>query len=106
MSGKETPTPALEFPIEQIEATIERAKVGAISAEEYAQLKAVIQSFALLKEELQSKKISIQRLKRMMFGPSTEKPVTCSARNLRIIRPPALWVQLPPVSRKIDPTPG
>jgi transposase len=73
MSGKETPTPALEFPIEQIEAIIERAKVGAISAEEYAQLKAVIQTFALLKEELQSKKTSIQRLKRMMFGPSTEK---------------------------------
>jgi transposase len=73
MSGEKTPTPALEFPIEQIEAIIERAKVGAISAEEYAQLKAVIQTFALLKEELQSKKTSIQRLKRMMFGPSTER---------------------------------
>jgi transposase len=73
MSGEKTPTPALELPIEQIEAIIERAKVGAISAEEYAQLKAVIQTFALLKEELQSKKTSIQRLKRMMFGPSTER---------------------------------
>jgi transposase len=73
MSGQKIPTPALEFPIEQIEAIIERAKVGAISAEEYAQLKAVIQTFALLKEELQSKKTSIQRLKRMMFGPSTER---------------------------------
>jgi hypothetical protein len=73
MSGPKTPTPALDFPIEQIEAILERAKVGAINAEEYAQLKAVIQTFALLKEELQSQKTSIQRLKRMMFGASTER---------------------------------
>lgn len=73
MSGPKTATPALEFPIEQIEAIIERAKLGAISAEEYAQLKALIQTFALLKEELESKKTSIQRLKRMMFGASTER---------------------------------
>jgi transposase len=73
MSGEKTPTPALEFPIEEIEAILERAKVGAISPEEYAKLRAVIQTFALLKEELQAKKTSIQRLKRMMFGPSTER---------------------------------
>ena len=73
MSGPKTPTPALDFPIEQIEAILERAKVGAISAAEYAQLKSVIQTFALLKEELQSQKTSIQRLKRMMFGASTER---------------------------------
>ena len=73
MSGEKTPTPALELPIEEIEAIIERATVGAISAEEYAKLRAVIQTLALLKEELQAKKTSIQRLKRMLFGPSTEK---------------------------------
>lgn len=56
MSGERPPRPALEFPIEQIEAIIERAKVGAISAEEYAQLKAVIQTFALLKEECSRKR--------------------------------------------------
>jgi hypothetical protein len=73
MSGEKTPTPAVEFPIAEIEAILERATVGAISAEEYAKLKAVIATFALLKEELQAKKTSIQRLKRMLFGPSTEK---------------------------------
>ncbi len=73
MSGEKAPTPAVEFPIAEIEAILERATVGAISAEEYAKLKAVIATFALLKEELQSKKTSIQRLKRMMFGPSTER---------------------------------
>src|SRR6202022_2066814 len=73
MSGEKTPTPALEFPIEEIEAILERARVGAISPEEYAKLKTVIQTFALLKEELQANKTSIQRLKRMLFGPSTER---------------------------------
>jgi transposase len=73
MSGEKTPTPALEFPIEEIEAIIERATVGAISPEEYAKLRTLIQTFALLKEELQAKKTSIQRLKQMLFGPSTER---------------------------------
>jgi len=55
MSGEKPPTPALEFPIEQIEAIIERAKVGAISLEEYAQLNGVIQTLALLKKNCSRK---------------------------------------------------
>ncbi|MBV8805313.1 MAG: hypothetical protein JO042_09705, partial [Sinobacteraceae bacterium] len=73
MSAEKTPTPALEFLIEEIEAIIERATVGAIRPEEYAKLRMLIQTFALLKEELQAKKTSIQRLKQMLFGPSTER---------------------------------
>lgn len=67
------PQPAVEFPIEELVAIVARAEMGAISASEGAQLKAIIQSWALLKEELQAKKTSIQRLKHMLFGPSTEK---------------------------------
>jgi transposase len=70
MSGEKTPA---ELPIEELVAILEQARVGAISTDQYTKLKAVIQTFALLKEELQSKKTSIQRLKRMLFGPSTEK---------------------------------
>jgi len=66
---------AAEPAIQELEAILERAKVGAISAEEYATLRAVIATYALLKTELQSKKTSIERLKRMLFGGSTEK--TC-----------------------------
>ena len=73
MSGEKTPTPALAFPIEEIEAIIERAKEGAISPEDYAKLRQLIQTLALLKEELQAKKTSIERLKRMLFGARTEK---------------------------------
>lgn len=73
MSGQKTPTPAVEFPMEEIEAILERATLGAITPEEHAKLKAVIAAFALLKEELQAKKTSIQRLRGMLFGPRTER---------------------------------
>jgi len=72
MNG-EPPQPALTFVIEELVAIIARAEAGAISAQEGAQLKALIHTFALLKQELQAKKTSIERLKRMLFGSSTEK---------------------------------
>ena len=59
--------------IQELEAIIERARVGAISTDDYAKLKAVITTFGLLKEELRSNRTSIERLKRMLFGASTEK---------------------------------
>ncbi len=72
MSKGKAPQPAVELPIEELVAIVEQAK-GAINADQYAKLKAVIETFALLKEELQSKKTSIERLKRMLFGARTEK---------------------------------
>lgn len=73
MSGQEIPAPAMELPVEELVAIAEQAKVGAISAEQYAKLTAMIHTFALLKEELASKKTSIERLKRMLFGAHTER---------------------------------
>ena len=71
--SEQPPQPAMELPTEELMEILEQAKVGAISADQYAKLMVVIQTFALLKEELQSKKTSIQRLKRMLFGVRTEK---------------------------------
>ena len=73
MSGKKTPAPVLELALEELEAILERAKVGAISAEEYTKLKALIYTFALLQEELQAKKTSLERLRQMLFGPKSER---------------------------------
>ena len=50
MSGKKTPAPVMELALEELEAILERAQVGAISLEEYTQLKALIYTFALLQE--------------------------------------------------------
>ena len=71
MSGKKTPAPVMELALEELEAILERAQVGAISLEEYTQLKALIYTFALLQEELQAKKTSIARLRQMLFGSSS-----------------------------------
>ena len=72
MSERERPL-ALDLPIEELVAIAEQAKCGAISPDQYAKLIAVIQTFALLKDELEAKKTSIGRLRRMLFGPSSEK---------------------------------
>ncbi len=71
MSGKKPPVPQL--PIEDLVAIVEQARQGAIEPQQYAKLKAAIHTLALLQEELGSKKTSIERLKRMLFGASTEK---------------------------------
>ncbi len=63
----------LDLPIEELTAIIQRAEVGPISAAESAKLKALVETFALLRTELQSKQTSVERLQRMLFGASTEK---------------------------------
>ena len=73
MSEMTAPQPAVELPIEELTAIIAQAEVRALSARESAKLKVLVETFALLKEELQSKKTSIERLKRMLFGARTEK---------------------------------
>ncbi|MGC8520196.1 MAG: hypothetical protein ACP5P4_17025, partial [Steroidobacteraceae bacterium] len=73
MSGKKTPAPVMELALEELEAILERAKAGAIREEEYTQLKALIYTFALLQEELQAKKTSLDRLRQMLFGPRSER---------------------------------
>jgi len=83
--------PRLDLPIEELTAIIQRAEVGPISPAESAKLKALVETFALLKAELQSKRTSVERLHRMLFGASTEKthtvlgeaPLSSSEKSLR-----------------------
>jgi transposase len=67
------PLQGLQLPLEELTAIIQRAEVGPISAAESAKLKALVETFALLRTELQSKQTSVERLHRMLFGASTEK---------------------------------
>lgn len=46
---------------------------GATSAQEYAKLKALIDTFDLLEAELLAKQTSVDRLRAMLFGAATEK---------------------------------
>src|SRR4030066_985510 len=56
----------------ELEAILERAKTTPMSEEEYAKLHAVIETLVFLTQELEKKRVSIQRLKHLLFGATTE----------------------------------
>jgi transposase len=58
--------------MDELEAIVERAKI-ALTSEDHEKLKAAMETFAYLTEQLEAKGVSIQRLRRILFGPSTEK---------------------------------
>jgi transposase len=70
---KHKPNPErLAVSVEEISAIVERTQTGALSAEEHAKLKAAIDTFALIAAQLQAKDASVDRLRRMIFGATTE----------------------------------
>jgi transposase len=62
----------IEVSVEEISAIVERTQTGALSAEDHAKLKAAIDTFALVTAQLQTKDASIERLRHMIFGATTE----------------------------------
>ncbi|MFH2006758.1 MAG: transposase, partial [bacterium] len=56
-----------------LEAIIERAKSSPLSEDDHEKLKAAIETLAFITRELESKRVSITRLKKLLFGASTEK---------------------------------
>lgn len=56
----------------ELEAIVERAR-AALTAEDYAALKASMDTLAFLQQELKAKGASIERLRQIVFGSKTEK---------------------------------
>jgi len=56
----------------EMEAILEHAKKGALNQDEYDTLHAAMETLIFLTRELEKKHVSIQRLKKMLFGASTE----------------------------------
>jgi transposase len=56
----------------ELEAILERAKTSPLSEEEYGKLHAVVETLLFLTRELDKKRVSIQKLKQLLFGSSTE----------------------------------
>ncbi|MGH7594413.1 MAG: IS66 family transposase, partial [Gemmatimonadales bacterium] len=70
---KQRPHPErIDVSVEEISAIVERTQTGALSAAEHAKLKAAIDTFALITAQLQTKDASIERLRHMIFGATTE----------------------------------
>ena len=62
-----------ELPIAELTGIVERAKTAPLTEAEYAKLKAAMETLAFLTQELLAKGTTIDRLRRMLFGASTEK---------------------------------
>jgi len=56
----------------ELEAILERAKTMPLSDEQYAKLHAAMETLVFLTAELEKKRVSVQRLKRLLFGATTE----------------------------------
>jgi len=61
----------MELDRSELEAILERAKT-ALSQEQYAKLRAALQTLVFLTQELEKKRVSVQRLKQLLFGATTE----------------------------------
>jgi len=62
-----------ELPLTELVDIVERAKAGPLSDADHATLKTAIDTLAFLTQELAAKGTTIDRLRRMLFGASTEK---------------------------------
>lgn len=76
MSSQKDSAKPLLTPLADLVAIVEQARQGPISLEQYTTLLGVIHAITWLKEQLQSKRASIKRLLKMIFG------ITESSRNV------------------------
>lgn len=70
--GKRQQPRRQEIQLGELESIVERVKTS-LSDEEHGKLKAAIETLAFITRELESKRVSIERLKRLLFGSTTEK---------------------------------
>lgn len=62
-----------EVSIQELEAILERAKAGPLSAPDHETLKGAVDTLATVTRELETRSTSVGRLCKLLFGPSTEK---------------------------------
>lgn len=66
----------LELNREELERLLERAKKGPLSEPDYQTLKAVVETLGYLTQLLEDRKTTIDRLRQILFGASSEKTRT------------------------------
>ena len=62
-----------EIHYEELDAILSRARTEPLSAEDHAQLEAVIRTLAFLTQQLEAKGTTLARLRKLIFGSSSEK---------------------------------
>jgi transposase len=61
----------IDLEMSELEAILERVR-SSLSPEEYAKLHAAMETLVFLTQELEKKRVSVQRLKQLLFGAATE----------------------------------
>ena len=93
---KKKPTRRVKVPIEQLNAIVERTRTEPLPEADHATLKAAVDTLARLTEELETKTTTLERVRRLIFGPRTETtdkidPAPSWADKLSIrLAPPAI----------------
>lgn len=64
----------IEIDKDEMDAIVERAKT-VLSDDDYKKIRAALETLLFLTQELEKKRVSVDRLKRMLFGAETEKTV-------------------------------
>jgi len=62
----------IELEMSELEAILERSKTTPMSEEGYQKLHAAMETLVFLTQELEKKRVSVQRLKQLLFGATTE----------------------------------
>lgn len=68
--------PGIDLRLDELEAIVERARLAPLNAEDHAKLKAAMDTLAFVTGELKRKQTSLDRLRRALFGATTEKTST------------------------------
>jgi len=63
----------IDVSISELEAIIERSQTEPLSEQDCERLRSVLQTLYFLTQELEKKRVSVQRLKQLLFGVTTEK---------------------------------
>ena len=63
----------IELDRSELEAILEHSKTAALSEDEYETLHAAMETLIFLTQELEKNRVSVQRLKKLLFGATTEK---------------------------------
>ena len=63
----------VELRMDELAGIVERTKSGALGADEQAKLKAMLDMVAFVVAELKSKRTSLERLRKLLFGSTSEK---------------------------------
>lgn len=75
-SGKRREPKRLAVPLAELQQILERTRTGPLEEAEHATLKAAVDTLALVTQELESSKTSLERLRRLIFGARSEKTRT------------------------------